>query len=105
MLVHTTNDTSLLLRYTATSSQERTPELEVHGLDGEAILLIQLTCQLQAEVRLPRCTLGTHLGSSLCGHVRHVEDIPQQAAFCMVPAGQTLVLNNNLKRVQYTSIN
>ena len=81
-------DHDVILEVHSNLSQERVPELEVHGLDGEAILLIELTCQLQTEVRLPRRTLGTHLGSGLCSHVRHVEDIPQQAAFCMVPAGQ-----------------
>lgn len=62
------------------------PELEVHGLDGEAILLVHLAGQLQAEVRLAPRTLTAHLGRRLDRHVGHVQHVPQQAALRMLPA-------------------
>ena len=65
--------------------QKQAPELEVHGFNGEAVLLVQLACKLQAEVGLPGCTLTAHLGSCLGCHAGHVEHVPQQTALSMIP--------------------
>ena len=62
------------------------PELEPEDLDGEAVLLVQLAGQLQAEAGLVGGAVHTHLGSRLGAHVRHIKHIPQQAPLSQLPA-------------------